>query len=120
GLVQGGSVRERVQRRAARRRVLAPRPRLCGVPRRLALDDGFRMNELLPLGAVADPSGTTFRVWSTRSKTVGVRLFDGPDLPGAVLPLEARGDGHFELHEGAVAPGALYKFVLDGEDVVDP
>jgi maltooligosyltrehalose trehalohydrolase len=78
------------------------------------------MNDLPPLGAVPDPSGTTFRVWSTRSQSVGVRLFDGPDLPQSVLPLEARGDGHFELHASAVAPGALYKFVLDGEDVVDP
>jgi maltooligosyltrehalose trehalohydrolase len=78
------------------------------------------MSDRLPLGAVADPSGTTFRAWTTRAQSAGVRLFDRPDLPVALLPLEARGEGLFELHASAVAPGTLYKFVLDGEDVVDP
>jgi maltooligosyltrehalose trehalohydrolase len=78
------------------------------------------------LGAHVGDRGTTFVVFSTKAKDVRVRLFsagaDGtsPPRPTVTVPLEAKGDGRFESLVGGVGDGALYKFVLDGNEFPDP
>jgi maltooligosyltrehalose trehalohydrolase len=72
------------------------------------------------LGALPDRDGTLFRVWTTRARRVRLRLFGASG--GTVREIDAapRGDGRFEVHAAGVGPGALYKFVLDGDEVPDP
>jgi maltooligosyltrehalose trehalohydrolase len=75
---------------------------------------------LLPPGAHCDARGTTFVVLSTRARAVAVRLFDDDARPIRTLDLEDDGDGRFSTHLADVGEGALYKFVLDGDEVPDP
>ena len=70
-------------------------------------------------GAHVDATGTTFAAWTTTAREVAVRLFD-PDVPARTEPLESLGDGRFAKHLSGVGPGALYKLVLDGDEVPDP
>lgn len=73
------------------------------------------------IGALGGPSGTTFRVFAAKARDVAVRLFDGTG--SRVLrtePLASCGDGMFEATFADVRAGALYKFVLDGDEVPDP
>jgi maltooligosyltrehalose trehalohydrolase len=67
----------------------------------------------------ADPAGTTFAAWSTTATAMAVRLFDG-DQPPRTVALDALGDGRFAKHLAGIGPGALYKLVLDGDEVPDP
>jgi maltooligosyltrehalose trehalohydrolase len=71
-------------------------------------------------GAHVDASGTTFVVWTTRAREVSVRLFDEQGAPVRTEPLEAQGQGVFTRRLEGVAAGALYKLVLDGDEVPDP
>ncbi len=71
-------------------------------------------------GAHPGPSGTTFVAWTTVAREVSVRLFDPAGEATRTVPLEARGDGLFAKDVPGVFPGALYKLVLDGEEVPDP
>ncbi|WP_169927657.1 alpha-amylase family glycosyl hydrolase [Labilithrix luteola] len=74
----------------------------------------------LGLGVHPDEGGTTFVVWTTNARQVGVRLFDEQGNPLRTERLDARGDGRFEGRLEGVSVGALYKFVLDDEEVPDP
>ncbi|MCL2723101.1 MAG: malto-oligosyltrehalose trehalohydrolase [Polyangiaceae bacterium] len=77
------------------------------------------MDRLAP-GAHADGTATSFVVYSTIAKDVRVRLFN---LSREVLrtePLAPKGDGYFECRLEGVGPGALYFFVLDGDELPDP
>ncbi len=71
-------------------------------------------------GAHPDPTGTTFAAWSTAARDVAVRLFDDHGTPTRTEALESLGDGRFAKHLDGVQSGALYAFVLDGEQTPDP
>jgi maltooligosyltrehalose trehalohydrolase len=70
------------------------------------------------LGAVHGPRGTTFGVFTTEARAVAVRLFDGDSHHDVAL--EDRGDGFFAGTVDGVEIGALYKLVLDGDELPDP
>lgn len=76
----------------------------------------------LPLGAHPDASGTTFVAWTTTAREVAVRLYSSApsDKDARTVPLDAKGNGRFESHVDGVLPGALYMFVLDGDETPDP
>ncbi|MGD0675031.1 MAG: malto-oligosyltrehalose trehalohydrolase [Polyangiaceae bacterium] len=78
------------------------------------------MSQGKALGATPEAGGTTFRVWSTSSARVSVRLFDASGRPRGTTDLRRSGGGAFEVHDPSIGPGALYKFVLDGDEVPDP
>ncbi|MDB4941167.1 MAG: Malto-oligosyltrehalose trehalohydrolase [Labilithrix sp.] len=72
-------------------------------------------------GAHVDANGTTFAAFTTKAREVKVRLFEADGT--TILrdePLEALGEGSFERHLTGVAEGALYAFVLDGDQTPDP
>jgi maltooligosyltrehalose trehalohydrolase len=71
-------------------------------------------------GAHVDGDATRFAVFSTTAKKVEVRLFDAAREAIRTEPLEALGGGRFEGRVAGVADGALYKIVLDGDEVPDP
>lgn len=80
---------------------------------------------MTPPGAHPDGGGTRFVAWSTIAREVAVRLFDvvpgdGTTLATRTEVLDALGDGRFEKRLEGVLPGALYKYVLDGDEVPDP
>ena len=78
------------------------------------------MKPLAP-GAHLDAGGTTFVVWSTRARDVAVRIFDDRGNATRTEALVAKGDvGRFERRLPGVGAGALYKMVLDGEELPDP
>ena len=64
----------------------------------------------LHLGAIPNETGTTFRVWAPRCRTVDV-VIEGrrPE------PLNARADGLFERPIPGLAAGTRYQYRLDGE-----
>lgn len=73
------------------------------------------------LGALATPTGTTFSVFAPTAQNVAVRLFDATGTRALrTLPLSARADGLFEGTFGDVHAGALYKLVLDEDELPDP
>lgn len=74
----------------------------------------------LGLGVHPDEGGTTFVVWTTNARQVGVRIFDEHGSHLHTERLEARGDGRFEGRLDGVGVGALYKYILDDEEVTDP
>jgi maltooligosyltrehalose trehalohydrolase len=71
-------------------------------------------------GAHHDERGTTFVALATRAELAHVRLFDERGNTLSTIPLERKADGHFVAHLADVGVGALYKFVLDGDEVPDP
>ncbi len=71
-------------------------------------------------GAHVEGDGTRFCVFSTTAKKVEVRLFDAAGEAIRTELLDARGEGRLEKRVAGVVQGALYKFVLDGEEVPDP
>jgi maltooligosyltrehalose trehalohydrolase len=70
-------------------------------------------------GAHVDATGTTFAAWTTTASAVAVRLF-AQGTEARTEPLDALGDGRFAKHLPGVGVGALYKLVLDGDEVPDP
>src|SRR5688572_11872749 len=64
----------------------------------------------LPVGALAGPYGTHFRVWGPRRRAVEA-VFDD----GARVPLEAEKHGYFAGLAPGRGAGARYKLLLDGE-----
>jgi maltooligosyltrehalose trehalohydrolase len=73
-----------------------------------------------PPGAHVVRAGTTFTVVATTAREVAVRLFGADGAATRTVPLEPSGDARFTRHLDGVGEGALYKFVLDGEEVPDP
>src|SRR5258706_8790322 len=72
------------------------------------------------MGATLTERGTRFALWSTRAQTAAVRLYATPLEPIRTVPLVRRGGALFEAHVDGVGAGALYKLVLDGDEVPDP
>ena len=72
-------------------------------------------------GATPRADGTNFVVFSTSAKQVAVRLFEASGQRAErTVPLAATGGGFFEGTLAHVAAGALYKIVLDDDEVPDP
>ncbi len=71
-------------------------------------------------GATPSAEGTTFALWSTLTKHAAVRFFADHDTPLETMALAPEGHGLFSATFPEVAPGALYKFVLDGREQADP
>jgi maltooligosyltrehalose trehalohydrolase len=74
---------------------------------------------LLP-GAHVSLNGTSFVVFTTEAREVSVRFYDAPGRPAQSVPLEPCGDDFFARNVDGVTAGALYNFVLDGEELPDP
>ena len=74
----------------------------------------------MPFGAsVLDDGGVRFRLWAPSAKRVGLKLNTGG--PGCVLPMQAKGEGWFELTTDAARPGSRYMYVVDENmQVPDP
>lgn len=60
-------------------------------------------------------------MFTTTAREVAVRLYSDAHANDArTVGLDAKGDGQFEIHIAGVLPGALYTFVLDGDETPDP
>ena len=69
---------------------------------------------LNPFGAEITPQGVRFRLWAPKAKRVDLQL------DGEFLSMEGR-DGWFERVEPRAKVGSLYKYRIDGEQLVpDP
>ncbi len=69
--------------------------------------------ESAPLGAVADPDGVRFSVWSGTAERMWVCLFDADDKESRV-ELDRDGNGVFSTHVAGLRPGARYGIRADG------
>jgi len=67
----------------------------------------------LPVGAEPVDGGTHFRVWAPNRRRVEVACEGFPRK----FALECETDGYFSGFAGAVSPGTLYRFLLDGKDL---
>jgi malto-oligosyltrehalose trehalohydrolase len=74
----------------------------------------MRRHHALPFGAELVPGGTRFRLWAPRADTVALQLADG------ILPMNAEPGGWFSLTTDRAAPGARYRYVVDGKAYPDP
>jgi maltooligosyltrehalose trehalohydrolase len=76
----------------------------------------------LPFGATLDEGGTRFRVWAPACQSVDVAVFDaGTEQSPRVFPLEPEGNGYYSAWVREIAPGALYKYRLNGQRLLpDP
>lgn len=74
----------------------------------------------VPPGAHCDGAGTTFVVLSTIATSVAVRVFDAEARPVRTVRLEKLSEARFGTRVNGVLAGALYKFVLDDDEVPDP
>jgi maltooligosyltrehalose trehalohydrolase len=75
------------------------------------------------LGARLTRTGVRFGAYATTAREVSVRVFDERGNRTGEHRLSAVGGGVAGFYEGEVAglaPGALYKFVLDGRELPDP
>jgi malto-oligosyltrehalose trehalohydrolase len=75
----------------------------------------MRRYRRLPFGAERSEAGTRFRLWAPRARFVSV-ILDG----GAVLPMQAEGEGWFVLATGRAGPGTRYRYLVDGRAYPDP
>ncbi len=66
-------------------------------------------------GPVPDPSGTLFRLWAPDQPDVSLILENRPPLP-----MQHQDTDFWTLHVPGVAPGARYRFKVDGYDFPDP
>ena len=72
------------------------------------------------LGATVEGSGTRFVAYSTTARECSVRLYDANGHATQTYELTPMGDGMFEQTVSGVGDGALYKFVVDGNELPDP
>ena len=73
----------------------------------------------MPFGAQVLSGGVRFRIWAPSVERIGLSL-EGPET-SKVLPMDAAGDGWFEIKTGDARPGSRYRFVLEnGLHVPDP
>lgn len=71
----------------------------------------------LPFGAELERDGTRFRLWAPRAAGVSLRL-EG-DRP-VDLAMAGDGNGWFALTTERAAPGARYRYLVDGAPYPDP
>ncbi|MDA8128851.1 MAG: malto-oligosyltrehalose trehalohydrolase [Betaproteobacteria bacterium] len=73
----------------------------------------------MPFGAELTSEGVRFRLWAPGCDEVGLCLGEGPEE--AVRPMNALGDGWFELDVAGAGPGTRYRYAVnDGLRVPDP
>lgn len=73
----------------------------------------------MPFGANVLDDGVRFRLWAPAARCVELLLEDANRR--RALPMSAQGDGWFERHCEGARPGNLYRFRIDGAQVVpDP
>ena len=73
----------------------------------------------MPFGAELVAGGVRFRLWAPAATAVAVKLLE--ERGSDALPMEAKGDGWFELVTNAAQAGSRYKFLIDGGvEVPDP
>jgi maltooligosyltrehalose trehalohydrolase len=72
-----------------------------------------------PLGATFNEDGSaSFLVWAPRASRVELRILAPQPL---TLPMNPLQGGYFHVEQTGIAPGAEYKFLLDGEkELPDP
>ena len=80
----------------------------------------MKISDDLPCGAHLSEDGTTFVVHATRADDVAVRLFDERGSARTTVRLARAGEHRFATTLPQVGVGALYKLVLDGEELPDP
>jgi len=74
----------------------------------------IRRRHTLPFGAEPVTGGVRFRLWAPRARSVALQLAD------AVVPMVREPEGWFALITDRAAPGALYRYVVDGNAYPDP
>jgi len=75
----------------------------------------------IALGALAEPEGVRFTVWSDHARMVQVVLYDERRQITHEVALEGEAEaGFFSAFIRGLAPGALYDFRIDGKLAVDP
>ena len=73
----------------------------------------------MPFGAELTPQGVRFRLWAPACKAVALSLEHGQRE--RLLPMQAAGDGWFELTTDAAGAGSRYRFAIsDQMRVPDP
>ena len=73
------------------------------------------------LGAEPAGDGTRFSLFTTPNRRCRVRLFDETQTPSGEHALQAEGsEGYYSATIPGVRAGALYKFVLDDQELPDP
>ncbi|MBX3192057.1 MAG: DUF3459 domain-containing protein [Labilithrix sp.] len=78
------------------------------------------MTDLLPGAHLdRDEDATTFVVFSTTARRVEVKL-EGGLVGTSTYELDALGAGRFARRLAGIGEGALYKLVLDGDEIADP
>ncbi len=82
--------------------------------------DALSSTASLAPGAHPDAQGTTFVVLTTTATRVEVRLFDEEQRAIRTSALERQDAIRFVGRLADVKEGALYEFVLDGDEVPDP
>ena len=77
----------------------------------------------MPMGAVVERGGVHFRVWAPERKKVEVvleRSEQEPEAEKEAYPLKAEKKGYFAGLVSQAKTGRLYRFRLDGEQVLYP
>ncbi len=78
-------------------------------------------HEAAALGATPTPDGVRFALFSTTARRDGVRLFaPGSYVVSSEHELVEVTPHRFEVEVAGIGPGALYKLVLDDQEVPDP
>jgi len=74
----------------------------------------------MPFGARLVPGGVTFRLWAPGARLAEVAL-DRGSAPPEIHPAEADAEGWWECHVPGAAAGTLYRWRIDGGQLVpDP
>jgi malto-oligosyltrehalose trehalohydrolase len=74
----------------------------------------LRRRHTLPFGAELVPGEVRFRLWAPRASSVALQFAD------VVLPMVGEPEGWFALTTDRAGPGALYRYVVDGNAYPDP
>jgi malto-oligosyltrehalose trehalohydrolase len=71
----------------------------------------------LPFGAEFVAGGVRFRLWAPRAETVSLQL-EAPHR--GVVAMQRDAEGWFAATTGQAAPGARYRYLVDGKSYPDP
>ena len=78
-------------------------------------------NKFAPLGAHLTGWGVHYQVWAPRATRIDVEITDSDENPVRKIPLRRQANGHFSGEDPVGRAGDLYKFRLDGDQVLpDP
>jgi maltooligosyltrehalose trehalohydrolase len=82
----------------------------------------MRSRHEMPFGAALAPEGgVTFRLWGPAARHADLALDAGMGAPPRIVPAQADRDGWWECHVPDAAAGTLYRWRIDGGQLVpDP